>query len=156
MCDQARTITINLDSFNKRPIDTSKTDCKPKLLDRIREALRSLHYSHRTEKTYCHWVKRFIFFHISRKSIRFMRKTCPKAGDAFKCPERSTANIPMRQRNGAGNGSSRRKNGGRAQSPVKKDGIIPTNDSSSGCQGSSTQGGCCQAHLPSLLCHAFA
>jgi len=39
---------------------------KPKLLDRLREALRSHHYSRRTEQTYCHWVKRFIFFHNMR------------------------------------------------------------------------------------------
>ncbi len=32
---------------------------KPKLLDRLREALRSRHYSRRTEQTYCHWVKRY-------------------------------------------------------------------------------------------------
>jgi integron integrase len=39
---------------------------KPKLLDRLREALRSRHYSPRTEQTYPHWVKRFIFFHNVR------------------------------------------------------------------------------------------
>jgi len=39
---------------------------KPKLLDRLREALQSRHYSQRTEQTYCHWVKRFIFFHDMR------------------------------------------------------------------------------------------
>ncbi len=39
---------------------------KPKLLDRLREALRSRHYSRRTEHSYCHWVKRFIFFHNMR------------------------------------------------------------------------------------------
>ena len=38
----------------------------PKLLDQLREALRSRHYSHRTETTYCHWVKRYIFFHHVR------------------------------------------------------------------------------------------
>ncbi len=32
----------------------------PKLLDRLREALRTRHYSRRTEQTYCHWIKRFI------------------------------------------------------------------------------------------------
>jgi|LQYC01.1.fsa_nt_gi site-specific recombinase XerD len=36
---------------------------KPKLLDQFREALRSRHYSRRTEQTYCQWVKRFIYFH---------------------------------------------------------------------------------------------
>ncbi|MBU2228608.1 MAG: phage integrase N-terminal SAM-like domain-containing protein, partial [Proteobacteria bacterium] len=39
---------------------------KPKLLDRLREALRSRHYSRRTEQTYCQWVKRFIFFNNVR------------------------------------------------------------------------------------------
>ena len=33
---------------------------QPKLLDRLREALRTRHYSRRTEQCYCHWVKRFI------------------------------------------------------------------------------------------------
>jgi integron integrase len=38
----------------------------PKLLDRMQEAMRSRHYSRRTEQTYSHWVKRFIFFHHVR------------------------------------------------------------------------------------------
>jgi integron integrase len=38
----------------------------PKLLDQMREALRSRHYSRRTEQTYCHWIKRYIFFHNVR------------------------------------------------------------------------------------------
>jgi integron integrase len=36
---------------------------QPKLLDRVRLAIRARHYSYRTEKAYVHWVKRFIFFH---------------------------------------------------------------------------------------------
>ncbi|MFH1007292.1 MAG: integron integrase [Candidatus Latescibacterota bacterium] len=39
---------------------------KPRLLDCLREALRSRHYSRRTEQTYCQWVKRFIHFHNVR------------------------------------------------------------------------------------------
>ncbi len=39
---------------------------KPKLLDHLREALRSRHYGRRTEETYCHCVKRFIVFHNVR------------------------------------------------------------------------------------------
>jgi len=39
---------------------------KPKLLDRLRQALRSRHYSRRTEQAYVMWVKRFIFFHNVR------------------------------------------------------------------------------------------
>lgn len=38
----------------------------PKLLDKLRQALRSRHYSHRTEQTYIMWVKRFIYFHHVR------------------------------------------------------------------------------------------
>mgnify|MGYP005838556467 CR=1 FL=1 len=39
---------------------------RPKLLDQMREALRSRHYSRRTEQTYCHWIKRSIHFHNVR------------------------------------------------------------------------------------------
>jgi hypothetical protein len=39
---------------------------KPKLLDRVREAIRRRHYSLQTEKAYAHWIKRFIFFHKKR------------------------------------------------------------------------------------------
>jgi integron integrase len=35
----------------------------PKLLDQVRQAIRTRHYSYRTEKAYVHWIKRFIFFH---------------------------------------------------------------------------------------------
>ena len=36
---------------------------KPRLLDRVREAVRARHYSRRTEKTYVAWVCRYILFH---------------------------------------------------------------------------------------------
>ena len=39
---------------------------KPKLLDQVRQAIRTRHYSPRTEETYVHWIKRFIFFHNKR------------------------------------------------------------------------------------------
>ncbi len=39
---------------------------QPKLLDRLRLALRSRHYSKRTEQTYCYWVKKYIYFHNVR------------------------------------------------------------------------------------------
>jgi integrase len=41
----------------------------PKLLDRLREALRARHYSRRTGQTYRHWVKRFIYFHNIRHPV---------------------------------------------------------------------------------------
>lgn len=39
---------------------------KLKLLDRVHQAIRTRHYSHRTEKAYAHWIKRYIFFHSKR------------------------------------------------------------------------------------------
>ncbi len=51
---------------SQRRTDWPLAGAKPKLMDRLREALRSRHYSHATEQCYCHWVKRFIFFHHVR------------------------------------------------------------------------------------------
>ncbi len=39
---------------------------KPKLLDQVRQAIRTLHYSVKTEEAYVHWIKRFIFYHNKR------------------------------------------------------------------------------------------
>jgi integron integrase len=52
--------------ISPRPIGLPPAGAKPKLLDRLREALRSRHYSRCTEQAYCLWVKRFIFFHHVR------------------------------------------------------------------------------------------
>ena len=38
----------------------------PKLLARVRDRLRVLHYSYRTEQSYVAWIKRFILFHGKR------------------------------------------------------------------------------------------
>ncbi len=38
----------------------------PKLLDRVREAIRARHYSRRTEEAYVHWIRRYIVFHQKR------------------------------------------------------------------------------------------
>jgi integron integrase len=35
----------------------------PKLLDRVRDAIRTRHYSRRTEDAYVHWIRRYIVFH---------------------------------------------------------------------------------------------
>jgi integron integrase len=37
-----------------------------KLIPRLRGALRSRHYSPRTEEVYCHWIRRFVYFHHVR------------------------------------------------------------------------------------------
>jgi len=38
----------------------------PRLLDRVRAAVRARHFSRRTEKVYVAWVRRFILFHDKR------------------------------------------------------------------------------------------
>ena len=41
-------------------------DAKPRLLEQVRDHLRTLHYSYRTEQQYLFWVRRFILFHGKR------------------------------------------------------------------------------------------
>jgi len=45
---------------------TPTTGSPPKLLDRVRQAIRLKHYSRRTEQAYVAWIRRFIVF--SRKA----------------------------------------------------------------------------------------
>ena len=42
---------------------------KPRLLDRVRQAMRTRHLSPKTEEAYVGWIKRFIFFHGKRHPI---------------------------------------------------------------------------------------
>jgi len=42
------------------------TSTKPKLLDQVREAIRTKHYSPKTEQAYIHWIKKYILFHNKR------------------------------------------------------------------------------------------
>jgi integron integrase len=42
------------------------TGGQPRLLDRVREAIRARHYSLRTEEAYVAWARRFILFHNKR------------------------------------------------------------------------------------------
>ena len=39
---------------------------QPKLIDQVRSAIRTKHYSPRTEEAYWHWIKKFILFHNKR------------------------------------------------------------------------------------------
>lgn len=39
---------------------------KKRLLDRVRDEIRTRHYSLRTEQSYVHWIRRFILFHDKR------------------------------------------------------------------------------------------
>jgi len=44
-------------------------DGKPRLLDEVRDQIRLRHYSIRTERVYCEWVKRYIRFHKYRHPV---------------------------------------------------------------------------------------
>lgn len=37
-----------------------------KLLDQVRDVMRTKHYAYRTEETYVQWIRRFILFHNKR------------------------------------------------------------------------------------------
>jgi integron integrase len=47
----------------KPPLAGHASSAQPRLLDQVRTAIRRKHYSYRTEQTYIHWIKRFIYFH---------------------------------------------------------------------------------------------
>lgn len=47
---------------------------QPRLLDQVREVIRTRHYSLRTESAYVGWIKRFIFFHGKRHPLEMGAK----------------------------------------------------------------------------------
>lgn len=49
-----------------QPYITRGEQGEPRLLDRVRDAMRVRHMSLRTEKTYVQWIRRFILFHGKR------------------------------------------------------------------------------------------
>lgn len=49
-----------------RPAATLPPLRSARLLDQVRERIRYLHYSKRTEDAYVHWIRAFIFFHDRR------------------------------------------------------------------------------------------
>ena len=54
----------------------------PRLLDQVRERVRYLHYSLRTEQAYVHWVRAFVRFH----RMRHPREMGHPLGDAVRSP----------------------------------------------------------------------
>ena len=58
--------TINQSGSQSPTSALPASPLKPRLLDQVRQAIRTRHYSYRTEKAYIHWIKRFIFFHDKR------------------------------------------------------------------------------------------
>ncbi|MGD0623943.1 MAG: site-specific integrase [Thermodesulfobacteriota bacterium] len=63
---EANSIPAPSNPIGRYPGHAPAVTAKPKLLNRLREALRSGHYSRRTEQSYCLWAKRFIYFHNVR------------------------------------------------------------------------------------------
>ena len=51
---------------HSRSISSPPSAPTPRLLDQVRQAIRTRHYSYMTEKAYVGWIKRFIFFHNKR------------------------------------------------------------------------------------------
>jgi site-specific recombinase XerD len=54
--------------------DKAAANPKPKLLDQVRQAIETRHYSPKTEESYIHWIKRFIFFHKRRHPVEMSEK----------------------------------------------------------------------------------
>ena len=52
--------------MDSKPISSPSSAAKPRLLDQVRQAIRTRHYSPRTEETYVGWIKRFILYHNKR------------------------------------------------------------------------------------------
>ena len=43
---------------------------KPKLLQQVRDAVQRKRFSPRTEESYIHWIRRFVFFHGKRHPVQ--------------------------------------------------------------------------------------
>ena len=56
--DRLRAIRQSVD----RKEDEGRLPGKVRLLDQVHEAVRTLHYSRRTEESCVHWIRRFIFW----------------------------------------------------------------------------------------------
>ena len=56
----------NVPAFAVRETDQTGPP-KPRLLDRVREAIRTRHYSRRTEKAYVAWIRRALARFVTRR-----------------------------------------------------------------------------------------
>lgn len=55
--------------INERNATSAPIAQPPRLMDRVRASLRVAHYALSTERTYCHWIKRYILFHGKRHPL---------------------------------------------------------------------------------------
>jgi integron integrase len=65
--ESAKIYPLNRNRLEGRAsVNAAASPSKPKLLDQVRQAIRTRHFSPKTEESYVHWIKRFIFFHNKR------------------------------------------------------------------------------------------
>lgn len=65
--ESAKIYPLNRNRFERSTAGgASATPPKPKLLDQVRQAIQTRHYSYMTGRAYVHWIKRFILFHNKR------------------------------------------------------------------------------------------
>lgn len=86
--------------------DTPQAIAAPRLLDQVRDEIRRRHYSYRTEQTYVHWIKRFIYFSGKRhpraaarhvEEIEGFARQRTRAGACASCaPGRATQSSEIR------------------------------------------------------------
>jgi len=73
--ETANVYPLNRNRLEHRPLGNAPTtQLRPKLLDQVRQAIKTLHYSPKTEESYVHWIKRFIFFHNRRHPVEMSEK----------------------------------------------------------------------------------
>ena len=65
----SRALVVVDGGLNCKPGTKMPAAKQPKLLEQVRQAIRTRHYSARTEKAYVHWIKRYIFFHNKRHPL---------------------------------------------------------------------------------------
>ena len=73
------------------PEETYGAAPKPRLLDQVRAAIRTRHYSYRTEEAYVGWIRRFILFHGKRHPGEMGRREVTEFLSAFAVERRVSA-----------------------------------------------------------------
>lgn len=69
-----RTLAVIDGGLNSRTGVQMPSTPKPKLLEQVRQAIRTRHYSYMTEKAYVGWIKRFIFSITSGIQRKWLRR----------------------------------------------------------------------------------
>jgi integron integrase len=73
--ESANVYPLNRNRLDRRPfVNAPTTAPRPKLLDQVRQAIQTRHYSPKTKESYVHWIKRFIFFHNRRHPVEMSEK----------------------------------------------------------------------------------